>query len=162
MITVIVATRERPTSVMRLLGDVLHQAPSKAEVVVVDQSDAPARERTAAWVAAQDDDRLRHQIHQPPGLPAARNAGLASTVGEIVVFFDDDVTLFPGCLAAHLAAYRDPTVGGVVGRIVEERLVSNAWRTTNRIGRSGRIHTRLDGPDACFVETLKGANMSFR
>ncbi|MEM6926346.1 MAG: glycosyltransferase [Myxococcota bacterium] len=161
-LTVVVATLERPESVARLLPEVLAQAPADAEVRVVDQSSAPARLAVAETLRQLDDARLVHDLHHPPGLPAARNAGVARSEGRIVLFLDDDVELRPGCIAAHLAAYRDPTVGGVVGRIEERRLVPNAWRVTNRIGRSGRIVTRLDGPDARDIETLKGANMSLR
>ncbi len=161
-LTVVVATLERPQAVARLLPGVLRQAPRSARVLLVDQSSPPALAATARFVRHLADRRVEHLPHRARGLPAARNRGLVHCDGRVVLFFDDDVVLRPGCIAAHLAAYRDPTVGGVVGRIEERRLQPNAWRTTNRVGRSGRVITRLDGPDARDVETLKGANMSVR
>ena len=161
-LAVIVPTLERPAAVQRLLPSVIAQSPSSSEIVVVDQSGPAARDELAGAIAGLGDPRVTHLAHGPPGLPAARNAGLAATRGGLVLFLDDDVELLPGAIAGHLAAYRDPSLGGVVGRIVERRLRPNAWRTVNRVGRSGRVRTRLDGPDACEVETLKGANMSLR
>ena len=161
-LTVIIATLERPDEVARLLPGVLAQAPTSAEVVVVDQSSPSARDAVARTIEATADPRVVHVHRSSPGLPAARNTGVDLSSGAIVLFLDDDVELVPGCIAAHLAAYRDPVVGGVVGRIDERRLRPNAWRTTNRVTRRGRVRTRLDGPDACEIETLKGANMSLR
>lgn len=161
-LAVVLATRQRPDAIRRLVPEVLAQAPGSAEILIVDQSEPEVCDAVARAMAELGDPRVRHLPHQPPGLPAARNAGIAATAGRIVLFLDDDVELYPGCLVAHLAAYRDPAVGGVVGRIEERRLRPNAWRTTNRIGRSGRIRTRLDGPDPRPIETLKGANMSLR
>ncbi|MEZ4237535.1 MAG: hypothetical protein R3F59_15590 [Myxococcota bacterium] len=43
-----------------------------------------------------------------------------------MLFLDDDARLHPGCLDAHRAAFVDPTVGGVVGQIVERVLRPNA------------------------------------
>ena len=161
-LAVVLPTVDREDALRHVIGQVLDQAPSDAEVLVVDQSDADLRDRNAAWCRGRHDPRLRHLARQVRGLPAARNAALAATRAPLVLFLDDDVHLHPGCIAAHLAAYRDPTVGGVVGRIHERRLRPNAGRTTNRVGMGGRIRTRLDGADSVPIETLKGANMSLR
>ncbi len=161
-LSVVIPTLDRPEAARAVALQCLEQAPPNAEIVLVDQSRAAAVRDTAAWVVRRADRRLQHLVLRPEGLPRARNAGLAATTGAVVLFLDDDVTLLPGCLASHLAGYRDPTVGGVVGRILEDRLQPNAWWTTNRIGVGGRIRTRLDGPDPVEVATLKGANMSVR
>ncbi len=145
-----------------MIRSVVEQLPRDAELIVVDQSEPAVRDATAGFIASLRDPRVRHLRRDPPGLPAARNVGVAASRGAVVLFLDDDVVLHRGCLAAHLCRYRDPTVGGVVGRIVERRLRPNAWRTTNAIGRGGRIHTNLEGPDRVDVATLKGANMSLR
>jgi hypothetical protein len=52
------------------------------------------------------------------GPAAARNAGIARAVGELVVFTDDDVIPQPGWLRAAVAALqRAPDAVGVVGRV---------------------------------------------
>ena len=161
-VAIVLATLERADDLARLLRQVVAQAPASSEIVVVDQSGPAQLARTAAQIEALADARVRHLPRAVRGLPGARNAGVAATSAPILLFFDDDVVLWPGCVVSHLSRYRDPTVGGVVGRIRERCLRSNARRTTNRLDRSGRIRTHLDGPDPVEIETLKGANMSWR
>ena len=161
-LAVIVPTVGRCQKLLPLLEQILEQAAPCDEIAVVDQSEEPDRQRLLRWVEQRGDDRLAVHTLERRSLPWARNVGIARTHSPVLVFFDDDVVLAPGCLSAHRAAYADPAVGGAVGRIVERRLRPNARRTTNRVGRSGRIHTRLDGEQPQDIETLKGANMSLR
>lgn len=160
-ITVIVATRNRGDAPVQVVRDVLAQS-IDAEVVVVDQSDPEARVASAAAFAALEAPGLRYVSSGTVGLPAARNEALAHASAPVVLFLDDDVRLLAGCLEAHLAAYADPWVGGVTGRIVERVVRPNAATTTNRLSLGGRVRTRLDGPTATELATTKGANMSFR
>ncbi len=142
------------------MGDVLTEAPDDAQVLVIDQSGAP--EASDAWFAALGDPRVLREVHGARGLPAARNRVLELAVGRVVVFLDDDARLQDGCLAAHLRAFDDPSVGAVVGRIVERVVQPNARPGTCRIDAGGRARCNLDGGVASDVESLKGANMSFR
>lgn len=161
-LSVVICTYERPGCVIDLLGDLRPQLPDGADVVIVDQSGPEARERLLQAVDALADRRITCASRGEPSLPAARNDGLAATTGEIVLFLDDDVRLLDGCVAAHVAAFADPRVGGVVGRIVERTLRPNARRTVNRLDLAGRVRTNLEGRRPTLVEALKGANMSFR
>jgi GT2 family glycosyltransferase len=156
--SVIVATKDRPDHAARVVEQALGQAPEGCDVWVVDQSEAGLRARLLAAL----DPRARLLCLPPVGLPAARNAGLAASSGEIVVFFDDDVLLDPGCVQGHLDAYEDPWVGGVVGRIDERVVRPNSRRTRNDLGWSGRVRTNLTGRVGGEVGSCKGANMSFR
>lgn len=150
-IAVVICTLDRPGPLADAIADVRVQLPEGGEIVVVDQSAVPS-ELPPGVVS----------IRAEPGLPAARNLGLDHTRAPVVLFLDDDVRLMDGCIAAHLRAYADPRVGGVVGRIEERVVRPNARGTTNRIGRGGRVRTNLEGHGRCRIETLKGCNMSFR
>jgi glycosyltransferase involved in cell wall biosynthesis len=80
------------------------------EVIVVDDGSTDGTADTARAHGA-------HTLSLPPrGPAAARNAGARLTRGEIVVFLDADCVPQPGCLAALLAPFADPQVGGVRGR----------------------------------------------
>lgn len=158
-IAVIVCTLDRAGPLADVLGDLSAQLPDDGEVLVVDQSDDADRARQV--IRELGDGRVRG-MHTTPGLPAARNLGMAHTRAPILWFVDDDVRLHPGCLQAHLDAYADPRVGGVVGRIDEVRVAPNSPVVTNRVDRGGRVRTRLDGRVRQEIETLKGCNMSFR
>jgi len=160
-IAVVIATFNRHTELRDALLDAVQQLPASSELLVVDQSEATAKEQNRALVHGLEDPRVR-LIEREPGLPAARNAGVANTSASIVLFLDDDVRLSPGCLQAHLAEYTDPTVGGVVGAITERSAHPNARRTVNRVGWSGRVHVNLSHGPPMEIHTLKGCNMSLR
>lgn len=161
-LSVVVCTRERPDAVREAVLDVLAQARPHHELVVVDQSSPPVRQALGAWLAVVGRGRVLHVADAGQGLPRARNVGLAAARAPIVLFLDDDVRLHPGCLDAHVRAFDDPAVGGVVGRIVELSVRANSATTTNRLDLGGRVRTRLDGRHPCDVATLKGAQMSYR
>ncbi|MEQ1568369.1 MAG: glycosyltransferase family 2 protein [Myxococcota bacterium] len=156
-LAIVIPTFGRPSSAARVARQVAAQVRKGDEVLVIDQSDPDAHAELCA--ALPPSVRV---TWRPPGLPAARNAGIADTSAPLIVFFDDDVVLDGGCLEGHRAAFADPTVGGVVGRICEVRLRPNARHTTNRVSFSGRIVSRLDRTEPGPIETLKGANMSLR
>jgi len=52
------------------------------------------------------------------GRAAARNKGIASTSGDIVVFLDSDMEVHPGFAAAHLDVHSRYPGSAVIGRIV--------------------------------------------
>ena len=160
-LAVVIATLNRPAAVVDVLRDVLAQAPADTEIAVVDQSAPGASADIAREVDALGDGRIAH-LRRGPGLVEARNAGVRATSAPVVLFLDDDVRLSAGCLAGHLAAYVDPTVGGVVGGIEERVALPNVRRTQNRLDLGGRVRTNLSGGCAGPIQTLKGANMSFR
>lgn len=160
-IAVVIPTLERPDAVLEVVAALRSALAPGDEVLVVEQSAPPARERVRAGLAALADPRVR-MLERAPGLPAARNAGVAATTAPIVWFLDDDVRVAPGALEAHRAAYVDPTVGGVGGRTDERRLRPNTRGPACRVGPGGRIRTHLEVDAPGELETLKGANMSFR
>jgi glycosyltransferase involved in cell wall biosynthesis len=89
----------------------LGQAYRPVEVIVVDDGSADRTGEVAhAWGV-----RCLRQANR--GLPAARNAGLAASTGEYVVFLDADDRLLPGALEVGAAALaRHPEAAFAVGR----------------------------------------------
>lgn len=151
----------------KLLHDTVEQAVRQAfrdiEVLVVDQSDPEPAAATRSFVADLGDDRVRLVHLDVRGLPNARNEGLARSRAPYVLFLDDDVILLHDTfLDAHLQCFRDPSVGGVVGRIVERTVRPNVAFTANHIGPGGRVITNLWGAERADIGSLKGANMAYR
>jgi GT2 family glycosyltransferase len=161
-VSVVLATVDRAERLGALVASIREQLGESDELWVIDQSRGQAAEAGREAVVRHGDPRLHWEHRWQRGLPGARNQGVARSRGDVVWFVDDDVHLRPGALEAHRRAYGDPTVGGVVGRIVEKVLRPNARGLCLRVGRSGRVYTNLDVDEAGEVESLKGANMSLR
>lgn len=87
----VVATRNRPDSLGRLLGSLLGQTQRPRQVVVVDDGQLPD-----AWIADWSaryrvaDMELVYRRKSRPGRSASRNMGVELADADAVCFFDDD------------------------------------------------------------------------
>jgi GT2 family glycosyltransferase len=121
-ISVVIPTLNRGESLAATLESLLTQTLPPQEVVVVDGSDAPIRERTLALLAPllqKHPDRLRVVAAAQTGAAPQRNQGVALSTGALVLFLDDDMRLEPDCLERlQTAMETDPRIGGVCGIIV--------------------------------------------
>jgi GT2 family glycosyltransferase len=161
-VTVVIPTRNRRGPLKNTICDVLRQADSSTSVLIIEQSDEETFALVQSDIAAFNDSRLELIRSETPSLPQARNLGISLARSQIILFFDDDVRLTPGCIEAHRLVYENPLVGGVVGRIRERHVRPNTKKTANYVNWGGRVITNLDGNTKMPVGTLKGANMSWR
>jgi GT2 family glycosyltransferase len=114
--SVVVATRDRPEKVGRVLATLAALDYPSFEVVVVENG--PSNERTRSAVAATGDDRFRYVHEQVPGTSRGRNRGIYESSGEIVVFVDDDVRVDGWYLRAIAQGFRRAdNVGCVTGMV---------------------------------------------
>ena len=88
-------------------------APGDELVVVVDHNPGLLGRVRAAFP-----DLLTAENGGPRGLSGARNAGIAATRGDILVFLDDDAEAAPGMIEALRAVASQPGSLGAVARIV--------------------------------------------
>jgi len=94
------------------INSALAQTYPAVEVVVVDDG---SPDNTAAVAARYHRVRCISQENQ--GLAAARNAGLAASTGEFIVFLDADDRLMPNAVETGVALLtRDQRLGFVAGR----------------------------------------------
>src|ERR1700730_5105400 len=129
--SIVIPTRARPAYLEVALSSIAPQAAAAgAEVLVIDDAGATpaARELVARFGA-------RYEPHAGPlGLNVARNTGVRSSSGELVVFVDDDIRAGPGWLAALIAAAQEnPDVEVFAGRI-RPRLEGRRVRSCGREG----------------------------
>lgn len=155
--SILIPTRARVAYLEVALASLAPQASrAGAELVVID--DAGPSESTRALVARFG---ARYRPHdRPRGLNAARNTGIESSTGELVVFVDDDIRAREGWLEALLGAARaNPGVDVFGGRIVAVL----EGRTPRACGREAPPITHLDlGPADIPTRFAWGSNMAIR
>lgn len=126
-ISVIVSTiYERKTDLAILLNCFSTLEYPRVEYVVVDNRPIiPAGDTLAALVA---EHRFVRLVREPrPGISAGRNAGLAATSNDIVVFTDDDVRVGADWLRAiGTRLVRQPALQAVTGLILPSELETPA------------------------------------
>lgn len=118
-ITVAICTRNRAASLLLTLESLARQEWDGAwEVLVIDNASTDDTADAARAAAEQFPVPLRVVTESTAGVSYARNRALAEARGQVLIYADDDVTCHPGWVAAHAAAFADPTWSGTGGRIL--------------------------------------------
>lgn len=108
--SVVLCTRGRPDHLATALAGLAELDPAPLEVIVVDndpgERSCQAEVRKHGFVYLREDRR---------GLDNARNAGVRTARGDVIVFTDDDCVFPAGWLRALGGAFADPLVGAVTG-----------------------------------------------
>ncbi len=99
-VSIIIPTYNRPVLLQRSLASALAQQGARVEVIVVDDGSVPP-------AAIQDSPQVTLIRTDNGGVSAARNAGLARSRGDYVMFLDSDDWLEPDAVANLLAAATD-------------------------------------------------------
>lgn len=138
---VVVCTRDRPAQLRRLLDTLVAQQAPVEQLLVIDASGDDASERVlrdcaGIGEAARDVGyfRVRGSL---AGLTRQRNVALRWVATRLVVFFDDDVELLPGCVAALAAACdapERPLVGACAVSVNELTAPPALWRLRRLLG----------------------------
>jgi GT2 family glycosyltransferase len=174
LVTVVVATRDRPQSLARCLRALAALTYAPFEVVVVDN--APSTRETLAVVQQRSgqDARVRYVRELRPGVSCARNRGLGEARGELVAFTDDDVVVDSGWLDGVVRGFdRSPSVACVTGLVPSARLDTAEQRYFDRrvswaLGCTPRRYDRRGDLEASPLYPYTagqfgtGANFAFR
>ena len=173
LVSVVVATRDRTTSLARCLDSVLASDYPAFEVVVVDND--PTSDATAALVASRYADRsVRYVREDRRGLAAAHNRGLEAAAGSVLAFTDDDVVVDRHWLAAIVEGFElTDNVAAVTGLIQPGELRTRAQVLLEQHGSFAKgFEPRIFDLDAhrpadrrfplATGQCGSGANMAFR
>lgn len=163
--SVVIPTRDRPATLERCLQALARLEPRPYEIIVVDS--APQR-LPAESVAHQYG--ARYLLERGPGASRARNRGAREATGDIVAYLDDDSLPQPCWLAAIAREFSDPRVAVVTGRILAEKVETDAEGLFDAMGGldCGEAYRKIDtrSPDwfelANFGGFSGGANMALR
>lgn len=155
LISVIVATYNRPDALDAVLRSLARQSDSDFEVLVADDG---SKSDTAAVIAKWKNRlgrRLTHIWHPDSGFRLAeiRNRAIVAATGDYCVFLDGDCLVRPNFLAAHraLAEHGWFVTGnrlllsqGLSARVLKENLEPETWTYADwlKMRRAGGI-TRL-------------------
>jgi glycosyltransferase involved in cell wall biosynthesis len=99
-VTVLIPTLNRYKYLRVILGNLREQTVRPHEIIIIDQS--PKEKRDLALGTDFADLPLRLMYQDEPGQCASRNAGLAVSTGDFVLFIDDDDELTPTLIEEHL------------------------------------------------------------
>ena len=116
--SVIIPTYNRPDDLKKCIESILTQTVRPDELIIVD--DGALQELPLKKSCEDAGIGYLYFKKDKPGLTASRNAGIKLASGDIVIFFDDDVVLFPDYIEQILSVYKeDPggEVGGVGGAV---------------------------------------------
>ncbi|GAB4177566.1 MAG: glycosyltransferase [Coleofasciculaceae cyanobacterium] len=169
-ITVVIPTYRRPNDLARCLESLKHQTRLPDEVLVVVR-DSDTQTQTMLEEFDATSLPLKTVMVSVPGQVAALNTGLDNAQGEIIAITDDDAAPRPQWLERMETHYlADSTVGGVGGRDWLHdgmQLAEGADGELEVVGKLqwfGRFipHHHLGAGKPREVDTLRGANMSFR
>jgi GT2 family glycosyltransferase len=137
LISLIVATKDRPADLRRLLESLRRQTVKPGEIVIVDAS----RESVESVVTGFPELNTRYVRHWPPSAAAQRNAGIRACdrSARLIGFADDDTTFEPDAFEAMLRFWESAgeDVLGAAFNILNYRLPG--WQALKR----GRISARL-------------------
>ncbi len=122
-LSVVVATRDRPSFLSRCLDALLSQDDRVDEVVVVDQSEGT---ETAA-VCGERGSLVRRISDAGKGLARAHNLGIAAAQGDLIALVDDDCYAEPSWASGFRGVFeRHPNADGAFGEMVAGGDVSAA------------------------------------
>lgn len=173
-VTVVVATRNRPQTLVACLETIFAGSLMPQRVVVVDN--APSTNETAQLITemARSQPRLHYVREDIPGLSRAHNAALPHLRTPLVAFTDDDVLVEHRWLERMVKAFGDDdSVACVTGMIAPRELetLPQQWVEGNVIYDKGlrrmvfdSVEHRPDDPLFPYRAGAfgSGANMGFR
>src|SRR5262249_16177821 len=139
-VSVVVATRDRPADLERLLDSLARQNTARdVEIIVVDNN--PSSGLTPPVVTGRANVKVVPEARA--GLSYARNRGILASVGNIVVATDDDVVVPPDWIERLVAPFGDPNVMAVTGNVVAESMATRSERLFEAYGGLGRGDDRM-------------------
>jgi glycosyltransferase involved in cell wall biosynthesis len=164
-LSVVVRSYNRLQALAELLEALLAQDHDSFEVVVIEQTTVRASDAMARLDRLARDPRIRILSHPPLGGPGARNAGVRSSRGDLLVFIDDDdLPASTDWLRRHEANFSDPRCLGVTGRFVDDGPPYVNMEKARRqvlsfnVLKWQRVYARTDQKKR--VESLMGGNVA--
>ena len=114
-VSVIISTLNRAPLLRKSLQSLKYQNYSNFEVIVVN---GPSDDDTESVIKEYKGDIVVERIAEA-NLSRSRNAGIKASIGEYVLFLDDDAFAEPDWIANIVSGYAAPDIGGVGTRVYD-------------------------------------------
>lgn len=117
--SVIVPTYGHHTYLRDTLCSLLCQnvSPEECEIIVVDNKPTGETRRMVQSLWEQQQRKIRYIEECEVGLHNARHTGAKIALGNVLIYVDNDVIVYPGWLSAILEPFKDPLVAMAGGNI---------------------------------------------
>jgi GT2 family glycosyltransferase len=111
-LSLVVATKDRPDDLRKMLSSLQNQTLAPAEIIVVDASSNPVESILKEFTTLS----IRYLRHLPPSAAAQRNAGIqaCSPNASLIGFADDDI-LFESNAIEHMLRFWDSASSDTLG-----------------------------------------------
>jgi len=161
-ITIVIGTLNRPKIVLSLIKQLVEQTKKiPFEVYIIDQSNSVNYKDLLDKFPKLSNFLLVH--FDKPNTVKYLNYGWQNARTPIVLYLDDDVTLTDDTIKAHIGAYKNSSINGVAGRVIndEEKISQNS--NVGNINWFGAIFNKnFSYSKKIYVDFPYGCNMSFR
>lgn len=155
-VSLIICTYNREELLVQSLRCALKQSYEDMEIIVIDQT-AQHDDETRQYLESINNE-IKYTYVSTPSLTKARNLGIDSSSGEIIIFIDDDVVLEDDFVSQHVNAHSKYDV--VQGRVIE-----GDSRPTNKPHWVNRW-IKYSGSNNCIKEgktnVVTGCNFSIK
>ena len=133
LVSIVMPTFNRRDVIGAAIASVVSQTVESWELVIIDDgSSDDTASLVEGWI--EREPRIRFLRQGNLGVSAARNAGIAVAVGDLIAFLDTDNTWMPDYLRASLAALdgSPAAMSHTVVRVEQERSIEYVGRRTTR------------------------------
>jgi len=183
LISIIIPTYNRNKILCKTLSNIVSFKHQYNELIVVDQSKTHEPDTKLFLYDLVQNKKIKYINVDFPNLPNARNIGIKNSVGDIIIFFDDDIEINEKTIPSHITAFSDIKIGCVTGKVniintdTENNIVlQNKRNIHNLIKRLiffffknkasytsfFGIISNFSGNKALSCDTCIGCNMSFK
>lgn len=159
-VSIIIPTYNRDECLINLIGALAVQDYDNFEIIVVDQSEELSNKKRQFLDAYQS--KLKYFQIDQKGRSLGKNYGILKANGEIFLFCDDDILPPSGFISVHASHYKNPQIGAVSCRLIEENDPSDFYGLPLHATIYGRFVNRSYSHCSTFVNSLNGGNMSIR
>jgi len=116
-ISIIIPTYSRNDVLCKTLTNIIQYEHQFDELIIVDQTKDHESDTKLFLEIFKKNKKVKYIYTDYPNLPNARNVGINNSLGDIIIFFDDDVEINENTIPSHITSFSEPEIGCVTGKV---------------------------------------------